>query len=477
MIDSSSSDKNPSNVPEYSVSEIGDAVKRTIEGAYGYVRIRGEVSQPKLHGSGHLYLRLKDDQAVIESVCWRGSVSKLSVMPEEGMEVICTGRITTYKGRSQYQLVIENIELAGLGALMKMLEALKQKLTAEGLFEPARKKPIPFLPKTIGVITSPTGAVIQDILHRISDRFPRHVLMWPVAVQGEGAAEQVIQAVKGFQAFDGVNTPPKPDVLIVARGGGSFEDLMAFNDENLIRTLSACDIPIISAIGHETDTTLCDYVADLRAPTPTGAAEKSVPVRLELHRYLQEIKSRIGHLSQNYVMHLKTRVESLGRGLIHPRSLLENHAQRLDDRASRLKNGLLNFVHVKRNVFIRIAAQLKHPKDQIRFARERLEVQRVSLHRSYRIYLERLGQRLTSQKQLLMSYSFERTLERGFVLVTDQAGHLVTEAAKMKAAESYTLGFKDGKCDVVLGEGQRKMKASAPKKKVAAKPIDQGSLF
>ncbi|HSK41782.1 MAG TPA: exodeoxyribonuclease VII large subunit, partial [Arenibaculum sp.] len=281
---SSSGPRTGSNLPEVTVGELSRRLKRTIEETFGYVRVRGEISQPKRHGSGHVYLRLKDEAAVIEAVCWKGTAARLSVRPEEGLEVVCTGRLTTYPGRSQYQLVIETMELAGEGALLKMLEERKRRLAAEGLFDPGRKKPLPFLPDVIGVVTSPTGAVIRDILHRLADRFPRHVLIWPVAVQGEAAASQVAAAIEGFNRLPeaGAGPVPRPDLLIVARGGGSLEDLMPFNEEVVVRAAAASRIPLISAVGHETDTTLIDYAADRRAPTPSAAAEMAVPVRVEI---------------------------------------------------------------------------------------------------------------------------------------------------------------------------------------------------
>lgn len=459
-----------SNVPEYTVSEIGDALKKTIEGAYAYVRIRGEISQPKLHGSGHLYLRLKDDQAVIEAVCWRGVASHLSIKPTEGMEVICSGRLTTFKGRSQYQLIIEKMELAGLGALMKMLEDLKRKLAEEGLFDPAHKKKIPFLPRTIGVVTSPTGAVIRDILHRLKDRFPRDVLVWPVAVQGEGAAAQIVSAIQGFDLFDGVSTPPKPDLLIVARGGGSFEDLMPFNDERVIRAIYACSIPVISAIGHETDTTLCDFVADLRAPTPTAAAEMSVPVRMDLYQGLINLKGRMAHLLAQYLHVRSVKLESLSRGLVHPRQILENYAQRLDDRAQRLNMALSMFLRHKRFDFEQAAKRLKHPAERIILSKEKLLVLSDNLQRSFDQFLERKRYSFQSLKSMLESYSFERTLERGFVLMTDKKGNLVSKTTDIKPAESYFVTFQDG----VLPFQSAASTEKKSEKKKTEQPTDQG---
>jgi len=270
------------NLPEYSVSELSQALKRTVEDTYPYVRVRGEISGFKRAASGHLYLALKDESAVLDGVCWRGVAGRLGIRPEDGMEVVCTGKLTTYPGRSKYQIVIEAMELAGEGALLKLLEDRRKKLAAEGLFDEARKKPLPFLPDVIGVVTSPTGAVIRDILHRLNDRFPRHVLLWPVLVQGEGAAAQIAAAIEGFNRIAPGGRVPRPDVLIVARGGGSLEDLWAFNEEIVVRAAAGSVIPLISAVGHETDTTLIDYASDRRAPTPTAASEMALPVRADL---------------------------------------------------------------------------------------------------------------------------------------------------------------------------------------------------
>ena len=284
-----------SNLPEYSVTEISALLKRTVEQNFSYVRVRGEISGFKRHSSGHCYLALKDEDAVLDAVIWRPNVARLAVKPEDGMEVVCTGRLTTYPGRSKYQLVIESVELAGIGALLKLLEARKAKLAAEGLFAEERKQKLPYLPEVIGVVTSPTGAVLRDILNRLDDRFPRRVLVWPVAVQGEGAALQVAAAIAGFNALKPDGAVPRPDLLIVARGGGSLEDLMAFNEEVVVRAAAASEIPLISAVGHETDTTLIDYASDRRAPTPSAAAEMAVPVRLEL---MAEIAAKATRLAR-----------------------------------------------------------------------------------------------------------------------------------------------------------------------------------
>src|SRR5229473_248961 len=326
-----------SNLAEYTVSELSAALKRTIEQDFSYVRVRGEVSGFKRHGSGHCYLALKDAEAVLDAVCWRGTAIRLAVKPEDGMEVVCTGRLTTYPGRSKYQLVIESMELAGVGALLKLLEDRRKRLAAEGLFDEERKKRLPFLPRIIGVVTSPTGAVIRDILHRLNDRFPRHVLVWPVAVQGEGAAEQVAAAIAGFNKLSPGGKVPRPDLLIVARGGGSLEDLMAFNEEIVVRAAAASAIPLISAVGHETDTTLIDHASDRRAPTPTAAAEMAVPVRLDLIAELGGKTSRLtGGLSRLFAER-RLQLGGLARGLPDPQDLLGAAAQRLDDRTERLR--------------------------------------------------------------------------------------------------------------------------------------------
>ncbi|MCH8858621.1 MAG: exodeoxyribonuclease VII large subunit, partial [Proteobacteria bacterium] len=281
------------NLPQYSVSEISRLLKRTVEDAFPYVRVRGELSRINRHASGHCYFDLKDDKAVIAAVVWKGSYARLAMTPEQGLEVVCTGRLTTYPGQSKYQIVVEQMELAGIGALMAMLEERRKKLAAEGLFDEERKKAIPFLPETIGVITSPTGAVIRDIMHRLADRFPRRVVLWPVTVQGKRAPDEIVAAIRGFNALKTGGPVARPDVLIVARGGGSFEDLLAFSDEAVVRAAAESEIPLISAIGHETDTTLIDFAADRRAPTPTAAAEMVVPVRRELVANILELEQRL----------------------------------------------------------------------------------------------------------------------------------------------------------------------------------------
>jgi len=347
------------NQPEYTVSELSGAVKRVIEGEFGLVRVRGEVGRVSRPASGHLYFDLKDDRSVIAAISWKGQVAKMQVRPEEGMEVVATGRMTTFPGQSKYQLIVDDVAPAGAGALMAMLEKRKAELGAEGLFDAARKRPIPYLPTVIGVVTSPSGAVIRDILHRLRDRFPRHVLIWPVAVQGHDCAAQVAAAIMGFNAIAPGGPIPRPDVLIVARGGGSLEDLWGFNEENVVRAASASDIPLISAVGHETDTTLIDHAADLRAPTPTAAAELAVPVRLELLAMLDALDARLTRGVVQGVTGRGQRLRDLGRALPRLEALLATPRQRLDGAGTRLAAALGLAVARKRGGFDRVAGRVQ----------------------------------------------------------------------------------------------------------------------
>ncbi len=432
-----------SNLPEFTVSEISAALKRTVEETYGHVRVRGEISRPSLPGSGHIYFTLKDDSAVMDAVCWRGTASKLSVKPEEGMEVIVTGRLTTFAGRSKYQIVVEAMELAGEGALLKLLEERRRRLAAEGLFAEENKRTLPFLPDIIGVVTSPTGAVIRDILHRLSDRFPRHVLVWPVLVQGDGAAGQVAAAIEGFNALPVGGAVPRPDLLIVARGGGSLEDLMAFNEEIVVRAAAASAIPLISAVGHETDTTLIDFASDRRAPTPTAAAEIAVPVRSELVATVLDLERRSGAGMARLVDERRVRVEGLGRGLGDPMRLLEGAVQRLDDRAERLIRALPLLVERRRGQLAEAAARLRHPGQML-----------LDASRQFRQLAERLpvaGDRVVSEasahfaalSKLLDSYSYQDVLRRGYALVRDAAGAPVTDPALLTVGTEFQIEFHD----------------------------------
>lgn len=446
-----------SNLPEYTVAELSSQLKRRVEEEFGHVRVRGEVSQPKLHTSGHLYFTLKDENANLAAVCWRGQVGRLKVKPAEGMEVVVEGRMTTFPGQSKYQIVVDQMALAGVGALMKMLEDRKKKLAAEGLFDEARKKPLPFMPKVIGVITSPTGAVIKDILHRLADRFPVHVLVWPVNVQGDGAAVQIANAIAGFNAISaGPVAPlgaeasrqyiPRPDVLIVARGGGSLEDMLPFYEEIVVRAAANSRIPLILAVGHETDTTMIDFASDRRAPTPTAAAEMAVPVRLDLLAAVRETGSRLDGSARRYIEKQKLHLERMTAKLTHPRVLMETLAQRLDDRAERLQAAVNNNLARQQQRLQRLAAGLNilPLKQNVQHGKQRLESIVLRLSNAMRLRFEKNAQRLGSATQLLESLSYHSVLKRGFVLVRDAAGNTVMRAADVKPTSELTLTFADG---------------------------------
>jgi exodeoxyribonuclease VII large subunit len=432
----------PNAPPEFTVSELSHRLKRTVEENFSFVRVRGEISKVVVAKSGHLYTSLKDADAVLDAVCWKGTLSRLGIRPEEGMEVVCTGRLTTYPGRSSYQLIIETMELAGAGALLKMLEERKKKLAAEGLFDPSRKKKIPFLPEIIGVVTSPTGAVIRDILHRVSERFPRRVILWPVMVQGQDAARQVAAAIAGFNAL----TENRPDVLIVARGGGSLEDLMPFNDEIVVRAAAASRIPLISAVGHETDTTLIDFAADLRAPTPTAAAEKAVPVRAELLAQVMRDGQRLFVSTTRLVAHHRTRVEGLARGLGDPARRMELASQRLDHLSARLDGGLSAWVE-RRSAKLRELAARISPRalaQKITDARRHVSAQAERLANVERKILHDRARALASASSLLESLSFERVLERGYAVVSGPDGNILSSAKAAKPGLDVGIRFRDG---------------------------------
>ena len=435
------------NQPVYTVTEVSSSIKRTVEDRFGTVRIRGEISGWKQASSGHVYFRLKDDNAVIDAICWRGTAGKLSFKPEDGLEVVCSGKITTYPGRSSYQIVIDSMEPAGVGALMALLEKRCKMLEEEGLFDPKRKKPLPFLPQVVGVITSPTGAVIRDILHRIEDRFPVHVIVWPVAVQGEGAAEQIAAAIKGFNSNSII---PKPDVLIVARGGGSIEDLWAFNEEIVLRAAAASHIPLISAVGHETDTTLIDYVSDMRAPTPTAAAEMAVPVRQELLLTCKQLDMRLHAAVMRLLAQRQEMLEGLSRGLPKPAQLLQVAAQRLDDWSERLQSSLPVMILRKEQELLVIAARLRPQSlvNEMQNLNHKLEDLQHRLSNGFERYLSLRDERLRALSSMLESVNYQRVLERGFALVKDGAGKLVTSAEQAKHAGDLSLTFKDGTLNI-----------------------------
>ncbi|MBL8580128.1 MAG: exodeoxyribonuclease VII large subunit [Mesorhizobium sp.] len=511
-----------SNAAEFTVSEISNALKRTVEDTFGHVRVRGEISGYRgPHSSGHAYFGLKDDKAKIDAVVWRTTMQRLKFKPEEGMEVIATGKLTTYPGKSSYQIVIDNLEPAGAGALMALLEERKKRLAAEGLFDRERKRPLPYMPRVIGVVTSPTGSVIRDIIHRIKDRFPLHVLVWPVRVQGETAGPEAAAAVAGFNMLSDGGAIPRPDVLIVARGGGSLEDLWGFNDEALARTVAASGIPVISAVGHETDWTLIDYAADVRAPTPTGAAEFAVPVKAELEATLASLSARLKACMSRGFDRRRQALRAAARALPSPDQLLALPRRRFDEATSRLgralevsterkrarlsaarltpamlerrlaeakrqaerdfkraQTALFAILRERRGKFDRSASRL-NPDPLVR--RQRQATERVGdLARrgdqALALLLERSRTRLAHADRLLatLKLSDQSILDRGYALVIDADGKLIKRAAEVAQGAELTLKFADGTAQAT--GGALRLKSTRP----AAKPKDpgsQGSLF
>ncbi len=465
------------NLPEYTVSEISFRLKRVVEETFAYVRVRGEISGFTRARSGHLYMSLKDEKAVLDAVCWKGIAAGMRFRPEDGLEVVCTGKLSTYPGRSRYQLVIERMEPAGVGALMALLEERRRKLQAEGLFEEALKQPLPYLPEVIGVVTSPTGAVIRDILHRLRDRFPRRVLLWPVRVQGEGAAEEVAAAIEGFNRLAANGDPPRPALLIVARGGGSIEDLWAFNEEVVVRAAAASRIPLISAVGHETDTTLIDHVADRRAPTPSAAAEIAVPVRSDLAAELIDLDRRQTGAIGRLLVERRRRVEGLGRGLRGPRELLALASQRFDEIADRLDRGLLGLIAERRARLRELGAVLR-PRLLSGETTRLAEGLAAAIARLARATRQRLGDarhRLEGNAKLLESLSYERVLGRGYAVVREAGGPPLTKASAAKAGLGLEIQFQDGRVGArVEGDAAPRRR---PSRKRGRTPGDQGQLF
>lgn len=493
-----------SNVPEFTVSELSFALRREIETAFPRVRVRGEISQPSFPRSGHCYFRLKDENAVLDAVCWKATLPRLGLKVEEGMEVIATGRLTTYAGSSRYQIIVDRLELAGAGALLKLLEDRRRKLQVEGLFDAERKRPLPFLPEVVGVVTSPTGAVIRDILHRLADRFPRRVLVWPVAVQGDKAAGEVAAAINGFNRLPLDGPVPRPDVLIVARGGGSLEDLWAFNEEIVVRAAAASTIPLISAVGHETDTTLIDFAADRRAPTPTAAAEMAVPVRADLVAETLDYAKRLLGGMTRLLRERRVELAGLSRGLGDPRRLIEERQQRLDERGERL--ALATRQLVERRARALAAARLVSPvavlaakqqaftsesrmldsamKRYVGEARQKIErtadrVDRLGdrLQRCGAAFLEQCLRKIEHSAKLLESYSFRSVLERGFALVRDQDGHPVLAAANLRAGDTLAIDFSDGRIGARVTDGASPAPRPAPAPRRRDDKGGQGSLL
>lgn len=507
------------NAPEFSVTEVSGAIKRVIEGEFSHVRVRGEVGRVSRPRSGHIYLDLKDDRAVLSGVIWKGVAARLATQPEEGMEVVATGRITTFGGQSKYQIVIEDVKPAGMGALMAMLEKRKAALQAEGLFAPERKQDLPYLPDIIGVVTSPSGAVIRDILHRLRDRFPRKVLIWPVAVQGARCAPEVARAIAGFNALTPGGALPRPDLLIVARGGGSVEDLWGFNEEAVARAAAASEIPLISAVGHETDTTLIDFVSDRRAPTPTAAAEMAVPVRLELLAWLEGQGGRLVQALTGGVTARGQRLRDLSRAMPRAETLVETPRQRLDTFGDRLPAALERGVVRRRVTLADVAGglqfsalhralgeqQRKFSQSEARLGpalqrsvdwkRERLASLRLSAHPIARDVAQkrqrleevarRLGDaggrkvtelrgRLDAADRLRETLGYKATLERGYAVVRGDAGVVTSKAAALEAT-GLEIEFSDGTVRIGSGKSARKPAKKEPVQK--DKGPEQGSLF
>ena len=527
------------NAPEFTVSELSSALRRTVEDAYGHVRVRGEISGFRgPHSSGHCYFALKDENAKIEAVIWKGTHYRMRFKPQEGLEVIATGKLTTYPGSSKYQIVIEALEPAGIGALMALMEERKKKLAAEGLFDEARKQLLPWLPEVIGVVTSPTGAVIRDILHRLEDRFPRRVLVWPVKVQGEGSAEQVAAAIRGFNALPEGGRIPRPDVLIVARGGGSLEDLWSFNEEIVVRAAADSMIPLISAVGHETDITLIDFASDKRAPTPTAAAEMAVPVKSDLIARVDTLARRVTVHWQRAQESRRSELRAAVRALPGATELLAIPRQRLDTASGSLPRGLRANTHSHFRHFAGISARLtlrvlrgqvaqarqhltvsgerlqhctrallRHRRERFTGLEARLKASRLAnaqaqrqtiarqferterlaerAERAMLTMLDRLEARMLHSGQLLTALSYRSVLARGFALVRDAAGHPLHAAADVGAGARLELEFSDGRVSATAGIEQPvlapQQAPAAPRKprtpRRAVKSVDQGSLF
>ncbi len=508
-MEAESRDAPVSNAPEWSVSDLSGALKRTLEDAFGFVRVRGEISGYRGPvASGHVYFSLKDANSKIDAVIWKGVFGRLKTRPQDGLEVIATGKITTFAGKSSYQIIIDSLEPAGVGALMALLEERRKRLAAEGLFSEERKQLIPYLPRVIGVVTSPTGAVIRDILHRLEDRFPRHVVVWPVRVQGETSAAEVAAAIAGFNALPEGGRIPRPDVIIVARGGGSLEDLMGFNEEVVVRAAAASLIPLVSAVGHETDWTLIDHAADLRAPTPTGAAEKVVPVRAELMAQMADLSRRQAGAMRRLSDRRRSDLRALARALPGPESVLSGPRQRLDLAAARLAPALARNARAYENRLVaasqklarhaplvrlaearqrldararalRVARDtlLKRELDRIGRARDRVEAAALRQLSAFERQVQRRRDRLVGLWSLLSSLGPQAVLARGYALVRDEAGELVRSVTGAKPGQALSVQVSDGRFSaVVAGGGDTAARPVRPVRRDTPKP-GQGDLF
>ena len=466
MTTTSAAPADGSNRPVLTVSALSQELKRVVEGEFAWVSVRGEISGFKRAASGHLYFALRDAHAVLDAVCWRGAARRLGVAPEDGLKVVAAGKISTYPGRSRYQIVVERLELSGTGALLALLEARKHALAAEGLFDEARKQDLPYLPETVGVVTSPTGAVIRDILHRLGERFPRRVLVWPVTVQGASAAGEIAAAIAGFNRLDAAAGIPRPDVLIVARGGGSLEDLWAFNEEAVVRAAASGGIPLISAVGHETDVTLIDLAADRRAPTPTAAAEMAVPVRADLLERTRTLEHRLGVSFRRLISERRASVNGLGRGLPAARDRLAAASQRLDEWSERLGRAMRGRLSAERQAVGRLRPlkprqllalkrqQLVHASgrlapgrlaERVGQARQAADLLTARLSGAARTAVNERTIRVETAGRLLEGYSYRGVLARGYAVVRDQRERPLTGAAEARPGAALSLEFHDGR--------------------------------
>jgi exodeoxyribonuclease VII large subunit len=461
------------NSAPFTVTELSGRLKRHVEDGFGHVRVRGEISGWKRVASGHCYMALKDDGAALDGVMWKMSAARLAFAPADGVEVIATGKLTTYPGRSKYQIIIDRMELAGEGAMLALLEKLKARLAGEGLFDPTRRRPLPYLPQVIGVVTSPTGAVIRDILHRLGDRFPTQVVVWPVLVQGNGAVEQIARAVRGFSAMLDGGKIPRPDLVIVARGGGSVEDLWSFNDEAVVRAVADCTIPVISAVGHETDTTLCDFAADVRAPTPTAAAEMAVPVRSDLLATVEALGTRSLRCVHRYRERGIERLAGLTVRMPDTGMLLAGQRQRTDDLGERLRRGLGKSLADARGDLAHAAGALRPPLLAARVSRSNALLRAVRL--DTRLVARPLADahaQLDRLWRIAASLNPDNVLQRGYARVENRSGLSVTTSAAAKREGTLALVFADGRIDVRV-EGAAARPAARPKPPVPA----QGNLL
>lgn len=469
------------NAAPLSITEISSLLKRTVEERFGYVRLRGELSGLKRAASGHLYCSLKDEKSVIDGVMWRGNAGRLAFNPEDGLEVIASGKLTTYGARSKYQIVIDQLEIAGEGALLALLEKTRARLEAEGLFAPERKKRLPYLPGTIGIVTSPTGSVIRDILHRLAERFPSHVLVWPVLVQGEGAADQIAAGVRGFSQMPQDSAIGRPDLVILARGGGSIEDLWSFNEERVVRAIADCTIPVISAVGHETDTTLADYAADKRAPTPTAAAEIAVPVRTDLAAGIADLALRQNRAVHRPIELGRERLDARSKRMPSPAQLLQLHTQRLDEQAERLKRALMDRAHIGQTALAGVKARLspmllkrQQAERQNRLAHARLSPQLVTRP------LAQSRDKVAALARLASQFHPKKPLERGYAIVRAPDGAALTSRTAALKHTALSVEFGDGMIEVSQGRGAppSPAKPSKPRGRAPTEPkARQEDLF